>query len=724
MAITHIHAITSTPNRTIDYAIGDKVDEYRDDIIAGVNYAIDDKTGEVTYETIKSFVNTDYSYVQQDFARAEANYKATTSKATPLRNDGEENVAWHLIQSFEGYEVDPITANEIGRRLAEELFSKYPCVIGTHTNTEDIHNHIVFSAFGNDGRKYNNCLDTYKEIRRTSDKLCREYGLKVLEHTQDMKLYKYTDKDNVVRYYEPTDRKNDLIKARERGEIAGNINDYRNTPAHLNVVQEKMRNRDVVKCDIDALLPVVVSYDDLLDRLRDLGYIINAKKKNGDWLKHVSFKPPIADKPVRDGYIGNTDKERDFYKRENLTEYIKDKQAEIEAEKYAVPKDMFVGKDGVRYFETYDYASVDPQELDDNYRAVKTDAGDFEVVPRAQIEKDTVKVIKQLDVEIKDALDLTTINALIEQKRREDMSGRQGAAKRREAVLVKEIQDSFRGLEFMERNGIYSFEQINDMYSNLSRNYTASIHEMERLETTVGQINTMLDTIPKVEQIEDRITRNKGSADYMQFEYTADKDRLDKSKAVLAKYGLTTASGVSEMRERIANAEIKIEMLKEQLFKTKERLIDYENCIGVISKMATDDRAMYADISSSFLSTREQMEMAVEVSKQRVAERKAPQPKIETPKQQPSPPDFAHLLDLQRRYAVNRGNRELRAEFIHAMRNIDPADRHAARAALEGAQWGESMSDNQRDYSKSAIKNAMNEGLSEGIAGQNRGYVK
>jgi len=37
MAITHIHAITSTPNRAIDYVTGDKVDKYRDDIIAGVN---------------------------------------------------------------------------------------------------------------------------------------------------------------------------------------------------------------------------------------------------------------------------------------------------------------------------------------------------------------------------------------------------------------------------------------------------------------------------------------------------------------------------------------------------------------------------------------------------------------------------------------------------------------------------------------------------------------
>ena len=601
MAITHIHAITGSPNRAINYAVGHKADKYRDGIIAGVNYAMNDKTGEVTYETIRSYVNTNCGFVQESFARSEVYYKATNSKVLSLNKDGEENVAWHLIQSFEGYEVDPITANEIGRRLAEELFSKYPCVIGTHTNTEDIHNHIVFSAYGDDGRKYNDCLDTYRAIRHVSDKLCREYGLKVLEHTQDMMLYKYKDKDGVTRYYEPTERKNAIIATSEKGEIPGGIDDYMNTPQFSTATQEKAHICDIVKCDIDILLPIAVSYDDLLDRLRDLGYTIRDKKKDGGWLKHVSFKPPNADKPIRDGYIGNTDVERDFYMRENLTRYIEDRQAEIEAQRSADVADVR----GLPYFESYSYPDVDVNSIGDRYRLKKSSDDNYERVERSPVEQDTIGEIRRLDAEMKDALNLSQINALIEQQRHEDISGRHGAAKRREAVLVKEIQDNFRALEFMERNDIYSFQQINDMYSNSLRNYTASIHEMERLEYTVEQMNTMIDLMPKEEQIGDRVA---------------------KLNADLAKHGLNTVDSIDSMKERLINTESKMDSLKEQLLQTKERLIDYENCIGVISKMATDDRAMYADISSSFISTKEQMERQAEATKQPVVECKAKKP--------------------------------------------------------------------------------------------------
>ena len=107
MAITHIHAITGSPNRAINYAVGQKADKYRDGIIAGVNYAMNDKTAEVTYETIRSYVNTNCGYVQESFARSEAYYKATNSKVLSLNKDGEENVAWHLIQSFEVMKLTP-----------------------------------------------------------------------------------------------------------------------------------------------------------------------------------------------------------------------------------------------------------------------------------------------------------------------------------------------------------------------------------------------------------------------------------------------------------------------------------------------------------------------------------------------------------------------------------------------------------------------------------------
>lgn len=51
---------------------------------------------------------------------------------------------YHIIQSFNGNEVSAERANEIGRKLADELWGdKYQIIICTHINKENVHNHII-----------------------------------------------------------------------------------------------------------------------------------------------------------------------------------------------------------------------------------------------------------------------------------------------------------------------------------------------------------------------------------------------------------------------------------------------------------------------------------------------------------------------------------------------------------------------------------------------------
>lgn len=56
MATTDIHAIKQTVGVAIGYITKDKVEEkIKDDIADSIKYAINDKTGEVTYYTTSSF---------------------------------------------------------------------------------------------------------------------------------------------------------------------------------------------------------------------------------------------------------------------------------------------------------------------------------------------------------------------------------------------------------------------------------------------------------------------------------------------------------------------------------------------------------------------------------------------------------------------------------------------------------------------------------------------
>lgn len=191
----------------------------------------------------------------------------------------------------------------------------------------------MICAWDNEGRKWNDCHKTKRLIRNVSDRLCDEYGLSVLEHTRDMMLVTYKDKDGVTRYYEPTDRKNELIRKREAGEITkDDVRSYRNTSPYGEKQKKKMDNRTEIKADIDAVLPSCRNYDELLERLRELGYVIRDKKKNGEWLAHISFQSPTQDKATREDKIGDGQ----FYVRENLEKYIAEQARNIEQEQPVV----------------------------------------------------------------------------------------------------------------------------------------------------------------------------------------------------------------------------------------------------------------------------------------------------------------------------------------------------------------------------------------------------
>ncbi|MBR4031783.1 MAG: relaxase/mobilization nuclease domain-containing protein [Clostridia bacterium] len=91
--------------------------------------------------------------------------------------------AYHGYQSFKPGEVDADTAHAIGIQLANELWGEdFPVIVATHIDKGHVHNHFCFSASGFSGRRYHDCNATYQLMRDTSDRLCREYGLSVIEN--------------------------------------------------------------------------------------------------------------------------------------------------------------------------------------------------------------------------------------------------------------------------------------------------------------------------------------------------------------------------------------------------------------------------------------------------------------------------------------------------------------------------------------------------------------
>ena len=169
--------------------------------------------------------------------------------------DKGNNLAHHLIQSFEPGEVDYEKAHEIGKQLADAVTKgQYEYVLTTHIDKGHVHNHIIFCAVNFvDHHKYNSNKRSYYGIRNMSDRLCRENGLSVVVPQKGGKGKSYAE-----------------------------------------YLAEKTGTswKGKLKIAVDGLIPQVSSFEELLSRLQSAGYEI----KPG---KYVSCRAPGQERFTR-----------------------------------------------------------------------------------------------------------------------------------------------------------------------------------------------------------------------------------------------------------------------------------------------------------------------------------------------------------------------------------------------------------------------------------------
>ena len=105
-------------------------------------------------------------------------------------------VAFHGYQSFAPGECTPAMAHEIGKKLAEELWgSRYQVLIATHLDKANhLHNHFVVNSVSFlDGKRYHRTNQDYRDMRKVSDRLCKEYQLSVVRQPEQGKGKHYAE---------------------------------------------------------------------------------------------------------------------------------------------------------------------------------------------------------------------------------------------------------------------------------------------------------------------------------------------------------------------------------------------------------------------------------------------------------------------------------------------------------------------------------------------------
>jgi len=279
MAVTKIWNIRGRAGSPLEYIANPKKTQREfteqqkqalEDVIA---YAADeDKTEKLFYTT---GINCSVECARDQFDTAKIRFN---------KHDG--NVAYHAYQSFAPGEVTPDEAHAIGVQLAKELWGdRFQMVVATHTNSHCVHNHIVINSVSfKDGIKFHDCRDTYRQLRETSDRICLEHGLSIVDNPRGRSVSQY------------------VYKMEKAG-----------MPTRYNVARQA----------IDESLALSLTIEEFKSELRRRGYNYRFDPQRKYW----TITPPGWTKPIRIHQLGSN------YTRESIERRIYENDPSVRQER-------------------------------------------------------------------------------------------------------------------------------------------------------------------------------------------------------------------------------------------------------------------------------------------------------------------------------------------------------------------------------------------------------
>lgn len=188
----------------------------------------------------------------------------------PIPENGKGRVkVIHYIQSFSPEEnITPEQAHRIAKAFVRKTFGDdCQAVIATHTDKKHVHSHIILNSYSNTGRKFYDNKTSRNHVREYSDRVCLAFGI------QPITAGKRKSKGNS--YAEWQNKKNGTSW------------------------------KELIRQEIDLLIPQVKNLDELLAILEERGFTVRRSKS-------ILVKAPNQKRTVRLEKLG------DIYSPENL----------------------------------------------------------------------------------------------------------------------------------------------------------------------------------------------------------------------------------------------------------------------------------------------------------------------------------------------------------------------------------------------------------------------
>lgn len=287
MAVTKIWNIRGRADAPLEYIANPEktqreyTEEERQALADVIAYAAnEDKTEKLYYTT---GINCSVECARDQFDTTKLRFGKTGG-----------NVAYHAYQSFKPGEVTPDEAHAIGVQLARELWGdRFQMVVATHLDRDHLHSHIVINSVSfKDGGKFHDCRDIYKLLRETSDRICREHGLSIVDRPKGKGVSQY------------------VYKMEKAG-----------MPTRYNVARQA----------IDEAVALSLNIEEFKSELRKRGYSYRFDPQRKYW----TVTPPGWKKPIRIHQLGSD------YTRESIERRIYENDPSVRQERlrqnYRIP---------------------------------------------------------------------------------------------------------------------------------------------------------------------------------------------------------------------------------------------------------------------------------------------------------------------------------------------------------------------------------------------------
>ena len=242
-----------------------------------------------------------YGDHEKSVLRGGVDCPADTEKA--IKYFASDRLKWHkekgvqahvIIQSFRGKECSPEEANKIGCELARRLAPGHRAIVYTHSEGDNIHNHIIISAVNQyNGTKLNGHGMLYK-ARAKSNEITDEHGLSKINIDKNTGLS--ADKHISFRY---------TLQERE-----------------INKKGKEIPWKDEIRCIIDEAIEYAKNEEDFRKYLAKNDIHISERVRQKDNTKSWTFIHKNK-KKVRGSTLG------DDYTRDIILEDIKRKELEL-----------------------------------------------------------------------------------------------------------------------------------------------------------------------------------------------------------------------------------------------------------------------------------------------------------------------------------------------------------------------------------------------------------